>query len=95
MVMISMFPGIKEVLENLKQEGLRLGVVSTKRSDVLKRGVSILGITEYFDTIIGSGDFSHPGRNALPGYGPSGSRKGNERNGRITPMMLLQAIMPA
>ena len=58
--MIGMFPGIKEVLENLKQEGLRLGVVSTKRSDVLKRGVSILGITEYFDTIIGSGDFSHP-----------------------------------
>lgn len=56
--MISMFPGIKEMLENLRQKGLRLGVVSTKRSDVLKRGVSILGITDYFDTIIGSGDFS-------------------------------------
>lgn len=36
--MIGIFPGIKEMLENLKQEGLRLGVVSTKRSDVLKRG---------------------------------------------------------
>ncbi|CZQ84219.1 HAD-IA family hydrolase [Trichococcus ilyis] len=58
--MIGIFPGIKEMLENLKQEGLRLGVVSTKRSDVLKRGVSILGITEYFDTIIGSDGFSHP-----------------------------------
>ena len=58
--MIGLFPGIKEMLGNLKQEGLRLGVVSTKRTDVLKRGISILGITDYFDTIIGSGDFSQP-----------------------------------
>jgi pyrophosphatase PpaX len=58
--MIGIFPGIKEVLENLKQEGLSLGVVSTKRSDVLKRGIAILGITDYFDTILGSGDFSQP-----------------------------------
>ena len=33
--MIGLFPGIKEMLGNLKQEGLRLGVVSTKRTDVL------------------------------------------------------------
>lgn len=58
--MISIFPGIKQLLKNLQQEGISLGVVSTKRKDVLQQGVDLLGITEYFDTILGSGDFIHP-----------------------------------
>lgn len=58
--MISIFPGIKELLRKLHQEGISLGVVSTKRKDVLTQGMNLLGVTEYFDIIIGSGDFVHP-----------------------------------
>jgi len=58
--MISIFPGIKDLLKKLHQEDISLGVVSTKRKDILKQGMDLLGITDYFDIIIGSGDFIHP-----------------------------------
>lgn len=57
---ITLFPGIKEMLIHIHQEGIKTGIVSAKRKDILARGVSVLGIESYIDTLIGIGDYQKP-----------------------------------
>lgn len=53
------FPDVKEVLHHLKEQGIQLAVVSTKRADALHRGLRLLGITDVFDTIISMDDVTN------------------------------------
>lgn len=53
--LIKAFPGVAEALVTLKAKGLKLAVVSTKYETVLKRGLEVLGLTDYFD-LISAGD---------------------------------------
>ncbi len=53
------FPHVKEVLHKLKEQGIQLAVVSTKRADALHRGLRLLGITDLFDTIISMDDVTN------------------------------------
>lgn len=48
------FPGTLAALEALRAQGLRLGVVTSKREGMAARGMRIAGIAEQFDFIIGS-----------------------------------------
>lgn len=57
--MIRLFDGVKEELIVLKEQGVQLAVVSTKRNDVLWKGLRLLGIAELFDTVIGGEDYTH------------------------------------
>lgn len=49
-----LFPGIKEALQDLKDAGHQLYVVSSKSSTPLARNLDKLGIGQYFTDLIGS-----------------------------------------
>lgn len=55
--LIRPFPEVKESLAKLKAAGLKLAVVSTKYNLVLRKGLDLLELTDYFDTIIGGDDY--------------------------------------
>ena len=50
----TVFPMVhaKEMLEELKNQGYKLGIVTTKVEDVTRLGLDINGMTDYFDVII-------------------------------------------
>lgn len=63
--MIRLFPGTVPMLERLKDAGLPLAVVTSKRHEVAMRGVDLFGLGDYFDFLVGSDDWPehkpHPG----------------------------------
>ena len=56
--LVSVFPDVPEVLGKLKSEGIKLAVASTKKKETLIHGLKFLGIYDYFDIVLGSGDFN-------------------------------------
>lgn len=54
---ITLFPGIKEMLKTIHEKGMKVGIVSAKRKDILEQGVRVLGIEIYVDVVIGIGDY--------------------------------------
>ena len=50
------FSGAKETLSYLKKRGIKLGVVSSKMHDVVKRGLELTGLLKYIDCVIGLDD---------------------------------------
>ena len=50
----------KEMLEQLKKQGLKLGVVSNKRIDVVKLGLKVTKLDPYFDVVLGKEDLPVP-----------------------------------
>lgn len=54
--LVSQYPDVVSTLEQLKAQGIRLAIVSTKRNDTIDRGLSILGVTHLFDVRIGTDD---------------------------------------
>lgn len=55
--LIREFPDVPLVLGHLKEQGLKLAVVSTKNSYILNHGLKLLNIEKYFDVILGGTDF--------------------------------------
>lgn len=49
-----LFPGALELLSQLRGQGVNLGVVSSKRTQVLREVMANNGALEYFDLVIGS-----------------------------------------
>ncbi|MDO5329503.1 MAG: HAD-IA family hydrolase [Coriobacteriia bacterium] len=54
---ISVFPGLKEVLEKLYNQGNFLGIVTSKRHDMCIHGLELLEIDKYFSYIQGMDDY--------------------------------------
>lgn len=50
--MIKPFEGVEEALKMLKSEGIKLGIVTSKREPMARRSLEVLGLTKYFDVII-------------------------------------------
>lgn len=57
--MIRLFDGVAETLKLLKQKGIRLAVVSTKRNDVLEKGIRHLKLEGLFEVVIGADDYTN------------------------------------
>lgn len=53
---LACFPGMLEVLAELKREGRRLGVVSAKQQPTVRRAFDSAGIDAFFDVVVGSDD---------------------------------------
>jgi pyrophosphatase PpaX len=53
---LACFEGVLDVLQQLKVEGRRLGIVSAKRRPTVERVVRSAGMGEYFDVVVGSDD---------------------------------------
>jgi len=46
------FDGVYEGLKNLRYKGYKMGIVTSKRMPLVKRGLDLLGISTFFDTVI-------------------------------------------
>lgn len=57
--MITLFTGVQEELMLLKEKGVKLAIVSTKRNDMIERGIKILGLENLFNVVIGSYSYNH------------------------------------
>lgn len=54
------FDRVSETLNALKELGMKMAIVSTKKNDMVMRGVNLLDVDGVFDTIIGLDDVSKP-----------------------------------
>ncbi|QDQ00072.1 pyrophosphatase PpaX [Lysinibacillus fusiformis] len=54
--LVTEYPDVVSTLEQLKSMGIKLAIVSTKRNEMIDRGLSILGATHLFEIRIGSND---------------------------------------
>ena len=50
--MVTSFVGVEEALKALKENGLKLGIVTSKREAMARRSLSCLGLLDYFDVIV-------------------------------------------
>lgn len=53
---VEVFPGMLELLENLKDKGYKLGLVTSRTKDTTWRGLEHYGMDKYFDAVITAGD---------------------------------------
>lgn len=49
-----LYPGVKECLATLKEQGYRIGVASSKPEEFCRKILTNLGAIEYFDDVVGS-----------------------------------------
>ena len=52
--MVSPFPQAKETVKDLHKKGIKVGVVSSKKTDLVMHGLEIFGMLEYMDIVIGA-----------------------------------------
>lgn len=58
-VYTTIFPGLLEIIENLKERGCKLAVATTKYQTTVDAVVGRLNLAPYFDLIQGTNDFPH------------------------------------
>lgn len=54
------FDGVSKTLRALKDEGYKIAIVSTKKNNMVHRGIDLLEVGNIFDTVIGLDDVSKP-----------------------------------
>ncbi|WP_241158249.1 MULTISPECIES: HAD family hydrolase [unclassified Adlercreutzia] len=63
--MVRSFPGTAEALARMRDAGLKLGIVTSKRHETAERGARIGGVLRFFDLLIGPDDW--PEHKPAPG----------------------------
>ncbi len=58
--MLKMIPGARETVQQLKEQGFKMAVVSNKRHNVVLRGLKQAGLESYFDLVLGKEDLPVP-----------------------------------
>lgn len=58
--MIEAFPGVVEMLQSLKDHGLKLVIVTSKKRDMAIKGLSYLNLLHFFDLIVSSDEVTNP-----------------------------------
>ncbi|MFP7201643.1 pyrophosphatase PpaX [Lysinibacillus halotolerans] len=54
--LVKEFEGVVPTLEQLKEQGIRLAIVSTKRKDTIEKGLNLMGAKHLFEFWIGTDD---------------------------------------
>lgn len=54
--LISLFPGMKELIAELKKRGYKIGMVTSRLRKTTEQGMRRYGIMEYFDTVVTADD---------------------------------------
>lgn len=57
--LVTEFDGVVPTLELLKQQGIRMAIVSTKRRDTIEKGLDLMGAKHLFEFWIGLDDVKH------------------------------------
>lgn len=50
--LVKEFEGVAETVHTLKEKGYKLGIVTTKREDVVLKGLKLMGLAPYFKVIV-------------------------------------------
>lgn len=50
--LVEEYDGVKETVALLKEKGYKLGIVTTKRLDVVKKGLDLTGLAPFFDVVV-------------------------------------------
>ncbi|GAA0360795.1 pyrophosphatase PpaX [Bacillus horti] len=58
--LVQAFPHVKEVLEELKHLGVKMGIVTTKQRLTTEMGLKLCQIDSYFDTVVTLQDVTQP-----------------------------------
>lgn len=58
--MVVIYPTVYEGLELLKDAGIRLGIVSSKKNDMVRHGLKHCKIDHFFEMVIGADDVINP-----------------------------------
>jgi pyrophosphatase PpaX len=64
--LVTEYDGVVTTLEQLKEQGIRLAIVSTKKRDTIKKGLEIMGASHLFEFIIGLDDVKNVKPNPEP-----------------------------
>lgn len=64
--MIKIYPGVREGLEALKKEGIKIGLVTSKKSPMAKHGLECLGLLDYVDVFVCADDVTNGKPDAEP-----------------------------
>ncbi|MFP7170835.1 pyrophosphatase PpaX [Terribacillus sp. 7520-G] len=56
---VEAYPYVAETLQELKQAGFKLGIVTTKVRETAERGLRVCGLGGLFDVVIGYDDIEH------------------------------------
>jgi pyrophosphatase PpaX len=54
------FDGVTETLRILKARGMKMAIVSTKRQDIVQRGMRLMNIEDIFEVVIGLDEVVNP-----------------------------------
>ncbi|TVX99172.1 pyrophosphatase PpaX [Cohnella terricola] len=57
--MVSLFPEVRETLEELRGAGVRMGIVTTKKRETTLRALKLLEVYSFMDTIVSLDDVEH------------------------------------
>ena len=57
---VKLFPNVKETIKILHRKGYKLGIVSSKKKELVQHTIELFGLTDYIDLVIGQGDFKNP-----------------------------------
>ena len=57
---VTAFPGAKALIRTLANKGYKLGVVSSKKADLVEHGLELFGMLEKMRIVIGEDDVEHP-----------------------------------
>ncbi|EIM08092.1 pyrophosphatase ppaX [Planococcus antarcticus DSM 14505] len=58
--LVEEYEGVVETLRLLKTQGLKMAIVSTKRSETIRHGLDLMGISDVFDVLVGLDHVSNP-----------------------------------
>ncbi|KIL42933.1 pyrophosphatase PpaX [Jeotgalibacillus campisalis] len=61
-VLITGFEGVEETIQTLSDRGIKMAIVSTKRNDVVIKGLKLMKLDHFFDVVVGLDDV----KNAKP-----------------------------
>ncbi|KQL55710.1 MULTISPECIES: pyrophosphatase PpaX [Bacillaceae] len=66
--LVTIYPGVKEGVKRLHDEGYKLAIVTTKIKETAMMGLKLTGLDDYFDVIIGLDDVTKEKPNPEPIY---------------------------
>ncbi|MFB4210421.1 pyrophosphatase PpaX [Shouchella sp. JSM 1781072] len=64
--LVTIYPGVKEGIEQLHQQGYKLAIVTTKIKETARMGLKLTGLEPYFDVVIGLDDVTNEKPNPEP-----------------------------
>lgn len=57
---VTAFPGSKSLIKTLARKGYKVGVVSSKKTDLVEHGLDLFGMIDYVRVVIGEEDVKNP-----------------------------------